>query len=147
VGCTMECATKNNKIIYAQGVPDGPVNDEFLCVKGRFGWDFVDNPDRLTQPLIRKDLAYELCLTTEPWKLPETSVLDGNPSFDWFVPVAWEQAIDVTATKLAQVIRESGGDAVHGLTSARCTNEENYLFQKFMRAGVGTNNVDHCARL
>ncbi len=149
VGCTVEFATKGDKIIYAHGAKDDPttVNGEFLCVKGRFGWDFVDKPGRLTEPLMRKDLAYELGITDEPWQLPAESVLEREADPNWFVPVSWETAIDVTATKLAEVIQKYGGDAVHGQTSARCTNEENYLFQKFMRAGVGTNNVDHCARL
>ena len=147
VGCSLEFAMKNGDIIYAQSFPDAPVNGEFLCVKGRYGWDFANNPDRLTQPLVRKDLAYELGLTDEPWELPETTVLKGKVDTDAFVPVSWEQAIDITAAKLAEIIKDHGPDAVAGLTSARCTNEENYIFQKFMRAGVGTNSVDHCARL
>jgi formate dehydrogenase alpha subunit len=147
VGCSLEYALNGDEIIYAQSYPEAPVNGEFLCVKGRYGWDFVDNPDRLTQPLVRKDLAYELGLTGEAWKLPETTVLKGKPSTDAFIPVSWEQAIDITATKLADIINNHGPDAVAGLTSARCTNEDNYIFQKFMRAGVGTNSIDHCARL
>ncbi len=147
VGCTVEYALKGDKIIYAQGTPDGTVNGEFLCVKGRFGWDFVTSPDRLTTPLVRKDLAYELGLTDEPWEMPQTPVFKGKPKLSNYIPVSWEQAIDITATKLADVVKQHGSDAVGGLTSARCTNEENYLFQKFMRAGVGTNSVDHCARL
>ncbi len=149
VGCTVEFATKGNKIIYAKGAANDPatVNGEFLCVKGRFGWDFVTSSDRLTTPLIRKDLAFELGITAEPWELPAETVLERTADPTWFVPVSWEMAIDVTAAKIAGAIKKYGGDAVHGQTSARCTNEENYLFQKFMRAGVGTNNVDHCARL
>lgn len=147
VGCSLEFAMKNGDIIYAQSFPEAPVNGEFLCVKGRYGWDFANNPDRLTQPLIRKDLAYDLGLTDEPWELSETTVLKGKTNVDAFVPVSWEQAIDVTAARLADIIKNHGPDAVAGLTSARCTNEENYIFQKFMRAGVGTNSVDHCARL
>ncbi|MCB0203028.1 MAG: molybdopterin-dependent oxidoreductase, partial [Anaerolineae bacterium] len=98
------------------------------------------------EPLIRRDLAYALGLTEEPWTLPDTTALKAKGD-DYFVPVDWPTAIDIVATKLADVITTHGGDAVAGLASARCTNEENYLFQKFMRAGVGTNNVDHCARL
>ena len=146
VGCGVEFILKDGKIIDAQGYADAAVNGEFLCVKGRSGWNFIDSPDRLTQPLIRRDLAYELGLTDEPWELPATSPLKSRGT-DYFVPVSWETAIDVTAKRLAAVISEHGPDAVAGLTSARCTNEENYLFQKFMRAGIGTNNVDHCARL
>lgn len=147
VGCSLEYGLKNDQIIYAQGYPEAAVNGEFLCVKGRFGWDFVNKADRLTHPLVRKDLAYELGLTDEPWKLPDTTVLKGKANLNNYIPVAWEQAIEITATKLADTIQNYGPDAVAGLTSARCTNEENYLFQKFMRVGVGTNNVDHCARL
>lgn len=148
VGCSVEFATKNNKIVYAKAPKNGnTVNGEFLCVKGRFGWDFVDKPGRLTEPLMRKDLAYELGITTEPWQLPAESVLEKESNPDWFVPVSWETAIDVTASKISDTIKKYGSNAVHGQTSARCTNEENYLFQKFMRAGVGTNNIDHCARL
>ena len=71
-----------------------------------------------------------------------------NPKIeDNFIPIEWDTALDIVADKLAATVKEHGGDAVMGLASARCTNEENYLFQKFMRAGIGTNNVDHCARL
>jgi len=147
VGCSVEYALNGGEILYAQGYPEAPVNGEFLCVKGRSGWDFVDKPDRLTEPLVRKDLAYQLGLTTETWDVPESSALEREPSRDDYVPVSWEQAIEITADKLAAIVKNHGGDAVTGLTSARCTNEENYLFQKFMRAVVGTNTVDHCARL
>jgi predicted molibdopterin-dependent oxidoreductase YjgC len=147
VGCALEFAFKDSQVIYAQGFPEAPVNGEFTCVKGRFGWDFVNKPDRLTQPLIRKDLAYELGLSDEPWEIPEKTVLQGQGKFDDYVPVSWDQAIDTVATKLADTVWAHGPDAVAGLTSARCTNEENYLFQKLLRAGIGTNSVDHCARL
>lgn len=149
VGCQIEYAVKDGKIVYAQSTPDAPVNGEFLCAKGRYGWDFVDHPDRLTRPLIRRDLAHKLGLTDEPWKLPTSSPLDiDDPKIeDSFIPVDWDTALDVVATKLADTVKEHGPDAVVGLSSARCTNEENYLFQKLMRLGIGTNNVDHCARL
>ena len=150
VGCQIEYSlNKDGQIVYAQSTPDAPVNGEFLCTKGRYGWDFATSPDRLTTPLIRRDLAYELGLTDDPWELPEQSPLDiPNPKTDdSFISVDWETALDVTATKLADAVREYGPDTVMGLASARCTNEDNYLFQKFMRAGIGTNNVDHCARL
>ena len=146
VGCSLEFEVKDERIVYARGYPEAPVNGEFLCVKGRSGWDFLTSPERLTQPLVRKDLAYELGLASEPWQLPDTSPLKAQGR-DYFVPVSWEIALDIVATRLARTIAEYGADAVAGLTSARCTNEENYLFQKFMRAGIGTNNVDHCARL
>jgi len=149
VGCQVEYALKDGEIIYAQGTPDGPANGEFLCTKGRYGWDFATHPDRLTSPLIRRDLAHELGLTDEPWQLPEKSPLAvRKPRIeDSFIPVDWDTALDVVADRLARTVQDHGPDAVMGLSSARCTNEDNYQFQKFMRAAVGTNNLDHCARL
>jgi predicted molibdopterin-dependent oxidoreductase YjgC len=149
VGCQIEYAHKDGEIIYAQAKPDAPVNGEFLCTKGRYGWDFVNNPERLTTPLIRRDLAYQLGLTDQDWALPDTSPLDvDKPDMTAsHIPVDWDTALDIASTRLADVVQEHGPDSVMGLSSARCTNEENYLFQKFMRAGIGTNNVDHCARL
>jgi predicted molibdopterin-dependent oxidoreductase YjgC len=97
------------------------VNEGWLCVKGRYGYSFINSPDRLTTPLIRKD-----------GKL---------------APATWDEAFGYIADRLTAIRKEHGPDAIGGLSSARCTNEENYLFQKFIRAGIGTNNVDHCARL
>ncbi len=149
VGCEVEFAKKGEDILYARSRPEAPVNGEFLCTKGRYGWDFAKNKDRLKEPLIRKDLAYDLGLTQEAWTLPEASPLSlEDPRIeDSFVPVDWDTALDLAAAMLAEVVSEHGPDAVMGLASARCTNEENYLFQKFFRAGIGTNNIDHCARL
>jgi len=153
VGCSVEFALspekvgQPQKIVYAQGFKEGAANGEFLCAKGRYGWDFVSKPDRLTEPLIRKDLAYQLGLIPDAWTVSEQTVLKGKGDLANYIPVSWAQATEIVATKLADIIKESGGDAVAGLTSARCTNEENYLFQKFFRASVGTNNIDHCARL
>lgn len=149
VGCEIEYEKKNGKILYAQSSPEAPVNGEFLCTKGRFGWDFATHPDRLTSPMIRKDVAYELGLSQEPWELPEQSPLKvRKPKIeDSFIPVDWETALDYVAEKLSVTVRENGPDSIMGLSSARCTNEDNYIFQKFFRAGIGTNNIDHCARL
>lgn len=149
VGCQVEFALKDGEILYAQATPDGPANGEFLCSKGRYGWDFSTHPERLTNPMIRRDVAYDLGLTTEPWEMPEESPLSvKDPKIeDSFIPVDWDTALDLVAGRLANTVQEHGPDAVMGLSSARCTNEENYIFQKFMRAGIGTNNVDHCARL
>ena len=123
VGCQMDINTKDNRIVKVTTPREGapPPNLGSLCIKGRFGYDFVDHPDRLTTPLIRKN-----------GKLKEAS---------------WDEALSYLAKKLSSIKEEHGPDAIAGLASARCTNEENYLFQKFMRAIVGTNNVDHCARL
>ena len=149
VGCQIEYALRDGEILYAQSPPDAPVNGEFLCTKGRYGWDYATHSERLTTPLIRRDIAYELGLTDEPWELPEKSPLAvRKPKIDDnFVPVEWDTALDLVAEKLAGTVKEYGPDYVMGLASARCTNEDNYLFQKFIRAGIGTNNLDHCARL
>ena len=149
VGCQVEYALKDGEIVYAQSGPDAPVNGEFLCTKGRYGWDYVSNRERLTQPMLRRDVAYKLGLTDEPWELPDISPLQmSKPNIeDSFVRVDWETALDFAAGKLVETVRNHGPDSVMGLASARCTNEENYLFQKFFRVGIGTNNVDHCARL
>lgn len=149
VGCEIEYGLKDGEILYAQAPQDAPVNSEFLCTKGRFGWDFATSPERLKTPMLRRDLAYELGITKEAWELPDESPLKlRRPNVnDYFVPIGWDDALDLVASKLASTVQEHGSDAVMGLASARCTNEENYLFQKFFRAGIRTNNVDHCARL
>ncbi len=149
VGCQLEYAKRDGEIIYAQAKPDSTVNGEFLCSKGRYGWDFVSHPDRLTSPMIRRDVAYQMGLTDTPWELPDKSPLAvRKPNInDSFIPVDWDTALDVVADGFAKAVKEYGPDSIMGLASARCTNEENYIFQKFFRAGIGTNNVDHCARL
>lgn len=149
VGCQIEYAKKDGNILYAQSRPESPVNGEFLCTKGRYGWDFATSPERLTSPMIRRDLAYELGLTDEAWELSEKSPLAiRNPKVeDSFIPVDWDTALDVVSGKLAETVQEYGPDSIMGLASARCTNEDNYIFQKFFRLGIGTNNLDHCARL
>jgi predicted molibdopterin-dependent oxidoreductase YjgC len=149
VGCQIEYALKDGDIIYAQSPAEATVNREFLCTKGRYGWDFVSHPERLTSPLIRRDVAREMGLTDEEWELPSTSPLSVRKLKleENYLPVGWDTALDFVAERLAGIVKEHGPDSVMGLASARCTNEENYIFQKFMRAGIGTNNVDHCARL
>ncbi len=122
VGCQMELSVQNNKIVGINSAgKDVAPNNGSLCVKGRYGYDFVASPDRLTTPLIRKE-----------GKLTETS---------------WDEALDYVATRLNEIKDRSGSDSMGLLTSARVTNEENYIAQKFARAVLKTNNVDHCARL
>jgi predicted molibdopterin-dependent oxidoreductase YjgC len=121
VGCGLILQTRGNLIVGALGDAENPASEGRTCVKGRFGYDFVNHPDRLTTPLIR-----------ESGKLVEAT---------------WDQALDYVADRLAEIKRQHGGDAIGVLSSAKCTNEENYLLQKFTRAVLGTNNVDHCARL
>ncbi len=120
VGCQLELWVRNNKIVKVKGA-DGLPNNGATCVKGRFGLDFVQRPDRLKTPLIKKN-----------GKLEEAT---------------WDEALDLVARKLGEIKAQHGAQAIAGLCSARSTNEENYVFQKFFRAGIGTNHIDHCARL
>ncbi len=123
VGCQIDLQVnpKTGRIVRATSETGTVPNDGNLCVKGRFGLDFVHAPDRLTAPLLR----------------------DG----DDFRDVSWEEALDTTAEKLAAIRDEHGPDAIAFFTSAKATNEDNFVLQKFARAVIGTNNVDHCARL
>jgi NADH-quinone oxidoreductase subunit G len=121
VGCQIDYYAKDNRIVKADGHWGLLPNDGWTCVKGRFGWDYVHHPDRLTQPLIKKE---------------------GK-----FVEATWDEALDLIADKLVDIKKKQGGDAIAVLSSAKCTNEENYLLQKFTRGVLETNNVDHCARL
>ncbi len=119
-GCSFDLNIKDGKVVGVTSC-DGEVNGRALCVKGRFGFGFIHHPDRLTAPLIKKD---------------------GK-----FVEASWEEAIGLVAGKLAAIRDQHGPDSLAVLTSARCTNEDNYLMMKFTRAVIGTNNIDHCARL
>lgn len=121
VGCGLILQTRGSLVVGALGDRDNPVNRGRTCVKGRFGYDFVNSRDRLTEPLIRRN-----------GKL---------------VPATWDEALDTVADKLVAIKKQHGGEAIAFLSSAKCTNEENYLFQKLGRAVLGTNNIDHCARL
>ena len=120
-GCTIELNVKDGRIANVTSVEDSPVGAGSLCVKGRFGWDFVHSEDRLKTPLIKEN--------------------------GQFREASWDEALDLVASKFAEIKDEYGGDSLAALSSAKCTNEENYLMQKFARAVFGTNNVDHCARL
>jgi len=117
VGCNLDLNVKKGKVVKVTSNPKAVVNGMALCVKGRYGYDFINHKDRLTKPLIKKD-----------GKLVEST---------------WDEAYDLIAQKLSGV----KGDSFAFLASAKATNEENYVFQKFTRAVMGTNNVDHCARL
>ncbi|MCC5797261.1 MAG: formate dehydrogenase subunit alpha [Methylophaga sp.] len=133
VGCSLDLNIKNGKLHHVTSNPHAPVNGMHLCVKGRYGFDFVHHIDRLTQPLVRK------------WVLEGGSRPDGERG-EW-VPVSWEKALDLVVRKFSEIIDESGSDALGVFSSAKCSNEENYLMQKFARQILGTHNVDHCARL
>ena len=121
VGCQMDLLVKDDRVVGVQPAR-GMSNDGLLCVKGKFAFDFINHPDRLTEPMI----------CCEDGRLRHA---------------AWDEALDLIAGKIKEIKEAFGADAIAGLSSARATNEENYLFMKFMRAAVGTNNVDHCARL
>lgn len=123
VGCSvvMYVDESANKVRYVEGDKNSPVNQGMLCVKGRFGFDFIHSPERLTQPLIRDN--------------------------GQLAPTTWEHAIEVIAQRFTSIKQQYGSNALGGFSSAKTTNQDNYLFQKLIRREFGTNNVDHCARL
>lgn len=137
VGCQITYNIKDNEILYVEG-QDGPANNNRLCVKGRFGFDYVKHPHRLTKPLIRREDA--------PAKLAGLEIDPANP-LTHFREASWEEALGVVADGLKKILERDGSSAMAGFGSAKCSNEEAYLFQKLVRTGFGTNNVDHCTRL
>lgn len=120
-GCTLDLNVKDGRLIGVTSTPEAEVNGSALCVKGRFGYQFVQHPDRLKTPLIKERGRFR--------------------------EATWEEAVSLVASKFKEIKTEYGPEAFGVLSSARATNEENYLIQKFARAVLGTNNVDHCARL
>jgi len=120
-GCQLELNVANNMIIGITTEDGDGINRGSLCVKGRFGYEFIGNEERLTKPLIKHDGKFH--------------------------EAGWDEALNLVAQRLSEIKDSNGADAIACLSSARCTNEENYLLQKFMRAVIGTNNIDHCARL
>jgi formate dehydrogenase major subunit/formate dehydrogenase alpha subunit len=143
VGCQFDLNVRNGKVIRVTSNPNAPVNGMALCVKGRYGYDFIHHPDRLLKPRVRRYLL-DGGRKTEDGGRPPSSVL-GRPS-DW-VEVDWDTALGIAARKLREAREAHGPDSVGILTSAKCLNEENYLMSKFARQVIGTNNIDHCARL
>ena len=135
VGCQVSLKVKDNKIKFVEGI-NGPANEGRLCVKGRFGFDYIHHKHRLTKPLIRRSDAPKKGLNVDPINWSE-----------FFREASWEEALDFAANGLKDLRDSQGGQAVAGFGSAKCTNEEAYLFQKFIRQGFGHNNVDHCTRL
>jgi predicted molibdopterin-dependent oxidoreductase YjgC len=121
VGCQMHLHVKENQVVKVSGVDGAPPNYGSLCVKGRFGFDFIHSPERLKTPLIKEN--------------------------GQFRPATWDEALDLVASRLGQIKDEFGPDSLGVLTSARISNEENYIANKFSRAVLKTNNIDHCARL
>jgi predicted molibdopterin-dependent oxidoreductase YjgC len=162
VGCQIELVIKNNHIIAVETAWDGPANHGWTCVKGRFGWDYVHHPDRLTKPKVRRYLLDGGPKPFEALKRVRQTVIpvsggtehrsagvrkDGeDPAWEW-VETDWDTALDLAAGKLRQARDTHGPDSIGLLTSAKCLNEENYLMNKLARQVIGTNNIDHCARL
>ena len=121
VGCNLNISVKGEKVSSIQAPWDTPVNPGHACLKGRYAFSFYDHPDRIRKPLIKKN---------------------GE-----FVEATWDEAYDLIVCELDRIIKENGPDHIAGISSAKCPNEENYLMQKFMRAVIGTNNIDNCARV
>ena len=121
VGCNLETSIKDNKVVAINTPKETEVNAGHTCIKGRYAFGFYDHPDRLKSPLIKRNGKFE--------------------------EVSWDEAYDFIKKKLNKITKENGADAVAGISSARCTNEENYVFQKMIRAVIGTNNIDCCARI
>jgi formate dehydrogenase major subunit len=136
VGCQITYRLDGNRIVAVDG-RDGPANQNRLCVKGRFGLDYVAHPHRLTRPLIRRPDAP---------KAPDCQIDPAHP-LTHFREASWAEALDAAAAGLAGIRDAHGGAALAGFGSAKCSNEDAYLFQKLVRTGFGTNNVDHCTRL
>jgi formate dehydrogenase major subunit len=137
VGCQLTYNVKNDKILFVEG-RDGPANQGRLCVKGRYGFDYAHHPQRLTKPLIRRKDA--------PPKRGDF-VMDPDRLMDIFREATWEEALEFAGGTLAKIRDTHGKKSLAGFGSAKGSNEEAYLFQKLVRTGFGTNNVDHCTRL
>ena len=120
VGCNFDLNVVDGKVVGVTAAYDAPVNQGSLCVKGRFHTDLIDSPERITHPLIKRGGIWE--------------------------QATWDEALDYVAERLLRIKDEHGPDAIGVLSSARCTNEENYLLQRLTRAGLNTNSIDHCAR-
>jgi predicted molibdopterin-dependent oxidoreductase YjgC len=120
-GCNFYLNVKDNKVVKVTSDYDAPVNKGNLCIKGRYGYDFIHSPDRITTPLIKKDGIFQ--------------------------EATWDEALELTAKKFKELIEKHGPEKVGGFSSSRCTNEENYLLSKWVRCAVGSNNVDNCARV
>jgi formate dehydrogenase major subunit len=136
VGCQLTYNIKDDKILFVEG-RDGPANHERLCVKGRYGFDYAHHPHRLTKPLIRRE------------GVPKTGdfAMDPERWMDVFREATWDEALELAGGKLAQIRDQHGKKSLAGFGSAKGSNEEAYLFQKLVRTGFGSNNVDHCTRL
>jgi predicted molibdopterin-dependent oxidoreductase YjgC len=157
VGCNFDLNVRDGTIVRVTSEPDAPVNGKALCVKGRYGYDYVHHPERLRRPLVRARWLTDVDARIESgeWKLatlgqqPADAGPSGNGATapDTFIETDWDTALGVISAKFSEVKQTDGGPAFAVLASAKCTNEENYLFNKFTRQILATNTIDHCARL
>ncbi|MBQ15633.1 MAG: formate dehydrogenase subunit alpha [Planctomycetaceae bacterium] len=154
VGCAVTAWVRDETIVECEG-RESPVNQGRLCVKGRYGWDYTLHPHRLTTPLIRRESAYPKgplspavasSLPGDRGRKPG-GVVDLDDVLPAFREATWEEALDLVGSRLTAIRDSHGSNTLAGFGSAKGSNEEAYLFQKFIRAGLGTNNVDHCTRL
>jgi formate dehydrogenase major subunit len=154
VGCaiTYHVDRERNAISFTDG-RDQPGNQSRLCVKGRYGWDYASSPQRLTVPLIRRESSYPKGALSGDvrgdgrGRRKPGGIVDYQEVLPHFREASWEEALELTASRLKEIHSEHGPGGIAGFGSAKCSNEEAYLFQKLIRAGFGTNNVDHCTRL
>ena len=121
VGCSVDILTRDNRIVGIQPAMDGPANEGALCVKGQFAYDYVHHPDRLTHPLVRGK---------------------GGELY----PTTWDEALNIAAAGFRQAAEAHGRHSIYGIASGRTPSEADYVMQKFMRAGFGTNHIDNCSR-
>jgi len=153
VGCNFDLNVRDGQIVRVTSTRQAPVNGMALCVKGRYGYDYVHHPDRLRRPLVRARWlsGADEKIQAGEWRVFGTAQprKDGNgsPAADTLIETDWDTALGVVAGKMMQEKRSRGSGAFGMLTSAKCTNEENYLANKFARQVLGTNTIDHCARL
>ncbi len=136
VGCQTLVSVKDNKIVAVDG-QNGPANENRLCVKGRFGFDYINSPMRLTTPLIR------ISKKSKSWDIS----IDHKDIYKYFRKASWEEALDLASRKFTEILKSNKKNSLAGFGSAKGSNEEAYIFQKLIRTGFKTNNVDHCTRL
>src|SRR5215207_550967 len=151
VGCQFELNIKDEKIIRVTSTEKAPVNGNHLCVEGRYGYDFVHHPDRLLKPKVRRYLLEGKQKDEVRQSIPgyrKQNLVSSHTSSPWdWVETEWDTALNLVADKLRTLRDTKGADKIGVLTSAKCLNEENYLMNKLARQVIGTNNIDHCARL
>ncbi|MDP7015942.1 MAG: formate dehydrogenase subunit alpha [Pirellulaceae bacterium] len=150
VGCALTVYEKENRIVAVEG-RESPVNRGRLCVKGRYGWDYSMHPQRLTTPLVRRDENYPKGPLSSEVVASISRRAGGLVDYDEVLPAfrqaTWDEALEVVANRLNEIKSNHGPSSLAGFGSAKCSNEEAYLFQKLVRGGFGCNNVDHCTRL